>query len=290
MTAVRVPATSANLGAGFDAFGVALSLHLTAQLVPRGELRVSTTGEGEGEVATGDDNLVWRSLVLACERFGAAVPDASIAVDSAVPLERGLGSSSAAIVAGVALARSVSPTRVADADLVRLAAEIEGHPDNVAAAVLGGVVVVAVDDAGELVLRRAQPHPRLRPVAFIARGRQATSAARAVLPDSLSREDAATDVARGAHVLAALVGVWPADPRLSGDRLHEPPRLAAAPDTAALLASLRDRGVHAWLSGAGPSVLAAVPTRDATPDDAATSGVDVRPLTWDRAGVVIIRP
>jgi homoserine kinase len=163
--------------------------------------RVATSGEGADELASGDDNLVWRALVAFCGWSDLPVPDVGLWADNRVPLERGLGSSSAAIVAGLVLGRALTAAAVGDRDLVRLATELEGHPDNVAAALLGGLVVCATDPAGELVVRRVNPAPSLRPVVLVPTVRQATSGARAVLPETLSRADAAQQAARAGHVL-----------------------------------------------------------------------------------------
>jgi homoserine kinase len=257
---VQVPATSANLGPGFDAFGLALSRYLAVASVPRDAQteRVVTTGEGAGELSTGDDNLLWRAVVAFCEAHDVPVPDVALRAANELPLERGLGSSSSAIVAGLVLGRALTSVAVGDPALVVLADELEGHPDNVAPALLGGLVACTRDDEGQLVIRRRNPAPHLRPVAFVPSSRQATTAARAVLPEELSCADAVTQASRAGHVLAGLTGAWPVDPTVAGDLLHEPPRLQAMAPTGALVAELRGRGIHAWLSGAGPTVAALV--------------------------------
>ncbi len=289
--AVRVPATSANLGPGFDAMGVALSLYLTARTVDRGDVRVTTAGEGAGEVPHDDDNLVWRSFVAGCQDFGAAVPDVGVAVDNAIPLERGLGSSSAAIVAGLALARWFAPDPVADRRLVELANDLEGHPDNVAPAVLGGFVLAATSDAGDLVLRTRPPAGRYRPLALVPDGRQNTVEARGVVPEHLDRAEVAVQGARSAFVAGAMVGSWPAEAQLAGDRLHEPARLAVMTASGLLVEALRSRGITAWLSGAGPSVAVQVEVLDdqahrIVADLAQGEGFSLVPLDWDLAGAV----
>ncbi len=288
--AISVPATTANLGPGYDTFGAALTLGLVVISTARGDERVTTRGEGAGEVATGDDNLVWSSLVRFCDEVGVDVPDVSLEVRNPIPLERGLGSSSAAIVAGLAMGRALTGAAVGDRDLVELATAIEGHPDNVAPAILGGITSTASDDRGGLVIRRAQPHARLRPLVFVPAVRQNTKEARGVLPSELSVPDVTAQAARAGHVLASLVGAWPMDVRLSGDRLHEPPRLRVMARSGGLVAALRDAGIHAWLSGAGPSVAASLPRLDtggheqarelATQHDFALHDVD-----WDLGGV-----
>ncbi|GGI03982.1 homoserine kinase [Egicoccus halophilus] len=252
----RVPATTANLGPGFDAFGLALACELVVRAVPGGDgPRVTTRGEGAGEVTEGDDNLVWRSLERLCVEQGVEPPPVRLEVVNAIPLERGLGSSSAAIVAGLVLGRALCDVRVGDRQLVELATEIEGHPDNVAPALLGGLVACARDDDGSLVVRRRNPAPGLRPVAFVPQARQATTAARAVLPATLPRAQVAEQAARAGHVLAGLLGAWPVAAGAAGDRLHEPARLEVMTATGAVLAALRERGLHAFLSGAGPTAV-----------------------------------
>ncbi|MBW3657138.1 MAG: homoserine kinase [Actinobacteria bacterium] len=290
---VRVPATTANVGPGFDAFGAAVSRHLYVESTDRvdGVDRVTTTGEGAGEVATGDDNLVWRCVVRFCEEHDAAVPDIALRVHNEVPLERGLGSSSAAIVAGLALARAITDAPVGDLELVELADAIEGHPDNVAPAILGGFVACTPDADGRLLVRRAQPTPRLRPVALVPTARQLTTEARDVLPDVFDRRDMAVQGARAGHVVGAMVGAWSVDPAATGDVLHEPARLEVMGPTGEVVRALRSRGVHAWLSGAGPTAAAAVPAADGGQletcrDVASAHGFETLPLDWDLSGTV----
>lgn len=301
--AVAVPATTANLGAGFDAFGLALAdrslggggvASLTVRSLPRGSQaeRVATDGDGQREVPTGDDNLIWRSLVTFCEHHDVAVPDVALQANNRIPLERGLGSSSAAIVAGLVLGRALTGVVIGDRDLLGIATDIEGHPDNVGPALLGGLVACATDDDGQLVVRRVNPAPSLRPVVLVPVTRQATISARAVLPEQLPRAEVTVQAARAGHVLTALTGVWPAAVGLAGDRLHEPARFAAMPATGAVVAGLRAAGVHAWLSGAGPAVAAVVRgPQDATAstltDVASEHGFVVHELAVDLAGALV---
>jgi len=284
---VQVPGTSANLGAGFDAFGVALSRHLVVRTVPRDQQPERIRALDGTPVPTGDDNLVWRSFVAFCEHHDVAVPDVAMVARTEIPLERGLGSSSAAIVAGLTLARELTGVVVGDPAVVELATDIEGHPDNVAPAVLGGLVACARGDDGQLVIRRSNPTPALAPVLFVPKLRQSTASARAVLPGSLPRAEVAEQAARAGHVLAALTGAWPPAPSLSGDRLHEPARAGVMPAAAELLAALRQQGVHAWLSGAGPSVAAVVRPGESTANLATLAGERgfvTEPLDWDLSG------
>ncbi len=307
-TAVSVPATSANLGPGYDAFGAAVSLRVVVGATDRSPdgARVVTHGEGAGEVSTGEDNLVWASLVSACERFGWDVPDVTLHVHNPIPLARGMGSSSAAIIGGLAIARalagadpSVAPDadveQVGDTALTELSTEIEGHPDNVAPAVHGGLVACAPRDDGRFVVRLSPPPATTRPVMLVPATRQLTSEARGVVPDQLSTPDVAAQAARAGHVLGGLLGAWPVDPTLAGDRLHEPPRAEVMPVAAELMAALRADGHHAWLSGAGPTVAVAVGLRDEAALDAvralaASRDHEVLVLDWDKAGVIACIP
>ncbi|MCC5949382.1 MAG: homoserine kinase [Nitriliruptoraceae bacterium] len=261
---VQVPATSANLGAGFDAFGIAVGRHLAVRTRERHPdlPRVRILDSDRDELSGGDDNLVWRAFVAFCQDVEVAVPDIGLDAASTIPLERGLGSSSAAIVAGVSLARALTATPVDATRLVRIASALEGHPDNVAPALLGGVVACLTRPDGDVLVRRRNPAVDLRPVLLIPTTRQATPAARAVLPETLDRAAIADQAARAGHVMAALTGAWPLDPVAAGDHLHEPARLATMPATAALLSEVRAAGVHAWLSGAGPTALAILRSHD----------------------------
>ncbi len=290
---VVVPATSANLGAGFDTLGVALGRHLRVATGRAGGARVVVrSGESAG-LATDDDNLVWRAFVTGCDHLDHPVPDLRLDVDNAVPLERGLGSSSSAIVAGLVLARAVARAEVADDHLVRWATELEGHPDNVAPALLGGLVTTATGTDG-LVVRRARPAPGVAPIVAVPVERSRTAESRGVLPDQLGRSDLVEQLGRLSHVVGGLLGAWPLDASLAGDVFHEGPRIAGQPAAAVLLEGWRRAGTFAVLSGAGPTVLALV---DARPDRIAAAvatatrtaaetdlEVEVAPLSWDLAG------
>ncbi len=289
---VQVPATSANLGAGFDAFGLALDLHLAARTIQRtdGSPRVASRGLGADALPTDDTNLVWRAFVHACEALDQGVPDVALEVMNRIPLERGLGSSSAAIVAGIVLARSVTGARVGEPMLVELAASLEGHPDNVAPAILGGLVAGARGDSG-FVVRRINPLPGHVALAFVPAVAQSTEASRATLPETLDREAVVDQVARAGHVLVGLTGAWSIDPTLVGDRLHEPVRTAALPDGGTLLEALRADGLTAWLSGSGPVVVAVAPENDVAlreraRERAADAGSELLVLALDRLGAL----
>ena len=280
---VEIPASSANLGPGFDALAAALDVPLTITTTQRGAERVHSRGLGAGELPTDDGNLIWRAFVAYCERFDVEPPEVSLVADNAIPLERGLGSSAAAAVGGVTVARQLTGAGGSDAELIDLAAALEGHPDNAAAALLGGIVVCA-----DGLARRLEPAPALRPVICIPDSRQSTEAARGVLPASVPLADAAANGGRAAMVLAGLSGALAWEPSVMHDVLHEPPRFGVMASTGRLVGALRDAGIGACLSGAGPSVLAICRHDDddtlATITALAGDGWDVRPVDWHRRG------
>ncbi|MFE9688181.1 homoserine kinase [Micromonospora sp. NPDC005806] len=256
---VRVPATSANLGPGFDALGLALGLHddVAAEVIPEG-VRVAVSGEGAGELPDDDRHLVVTSMWAAFDVLGGHPPGLALECVNRIPQARGLGSSSAAIVAGVLLARALvedGPARLDDAAALRLAAEIEGHPDNVAPCLFGGFTVAWTESSGA----RAVSLPvaeTVRPTVFVPGERGLTAVARAALPTTVPHADAALTAGRAALLVHALTS----DPALllpaTVDRLHQDYRAAGMPGTAALVAALREAGVAAVVSGAGPTVLA----------------------------------
>lgn len=280
--AVEVPASSANLGPGFDALAAALDVPLTVETIDRQAQRIVTHGLGAGELPTDDGNLIWRGVLAYCERFDVEVPDVSLRAHNAIPLERGLGSSAAAAVAGVTIGRAVAGLG-SDADLIAIATQLEGHPDNAAAALLGGIVVCA-----EGLARRLDPAGTLRPVICIPDTRQSTTQARGVLPESVSLTDAAANGARTAMLLAGLSGALAWQPEAMRDVLHEPSRFAVMTESGRLVHQLRAAGIGACLSGAGPSVLAIIPCDDhgVVDDVRATTGDgwDVRAVEWHRRG------
>ncbi len=281
---VTVPASSANLGPGFDVLAVALDLPLTVYAEPFSGRRIVASGEGAADVPEDDDNLIWRAMRACCEAYGVPCPDVTIHCDNRIPLERGLGSSAAAAVAGVTLARRLTGAPIADQDLVELVTRIEGHPDNAAAAVLGGLVVAGPTGPA----RRFDPARNLRPIACIPRQRSSTAVARGLLPRSVSLETAVDTARRTALVLAGLSGMAAWDPSVMSDAVHEPARLAAMPESRRLVDAVRRAGLGACLSGAGPSVLVVIDGEDRDTFEwlgaTAGEGWRVEPLRWDRAG------
>ncbi|SDZ22298.1 homoserine kinase [Asanoa ishikariensis] len=258
---VRVPATSANLGPGFDALGLALGLHDdVAAWVTDGGWHVDVAGEGAGELPTGADHLVARAMAATFERLGGHPPGVAIECVNRIPQARGLGSSSAAIVAGVQLARALvkdGTTILDDAGALALAAELEGHPDNVAPCLLGGFVIAWSDEtSGGFRAVRLAPDERVRPTVFIPTDRGLTAEARAALPASVPHHDAAYTAGRAALLVHALTAAPDLLFAATADKLHQGYRAPGMPGTAALVDELRGRGVAAVVSGAGPTVLA----------------------------------
>ncbi|WP_017538355.1 MULTISPECIES: homoserine kinase [Nocardiopsis] len=312
---VRTPATSANLGPGFDAMGLALDLHDEVEAVPRAGagVRVSVEGEGAGQVPEGPDHLVASSYLAACAAAGAPAPGVELRCRNAVPHGRGLGSSASAITAGVAAAAALlgrrGPDGGPDTDWIfRTAADIEGHPDNVAPCVYGGFTL-SWGERGAWRALRLEPDPRLRPVVCVPAERLSTEAARGLLPAEVPHADAAFTAGRAALLTAAVSGHPELLLEATQDRLHQHYRAAAMPDSARLISELRDLDhLPAVVSGAGPTVLvlAAAPGarnapvagdagqihRDAVDSIHARTGTGwhIRPLAIDPAGVRISSP
>jgi homoserine kinase len=260
---VRVPATSANLGPGFDALGLALGLYdeVVAQIAPAGTgagVRVTVSGEGAGELATDASHLVARCLLATLDRLGAHPTGVTLHCRNAIPQARGLGSSSAAIVAGILAARALvadGPDRLPDPAVLRLASEIEGHPDNVAPCLLGGLTIAWLEPDGARAAR-LDPAGGVRPVLLVPEERGLTAAARAALPAAVPHRDAAFNAGRAALLVHALTRAPELLLAATEDRLHQPYRAAGMPGTAALVDGLRRAGIPAVVSGAGPTVLA----------------------------------
>jgi homoserine kinase len=265
IASVDVPASSANLGAGFDAFAVALSLKLRAELHHGDEAGIVLNAHGEGAPAPDADpeeNLVIRSFREGL-RAAHGSPTGSgawrIEVSSMIPAARGLGSSAAAIVAGLLLGASIGRGAPPVDELFELAAALEGHPDNVAAALYGGFTLAVGGEPGaRAVLRRFRVPEAWIPVVFVAGAASHTREMRAVLPATVPHADAARQAARSALLATAIMtsdaGLLR---RAMDDRLHQPYRLPLIPGAGDLIRDAYERGAAgAALSGAGPSVLA----------------------------------
>jgi homoserine kinase len=280
---VRTPATSANLGPGFDALGLALALYddLTARVTGDG-FRVTVSGEGAGELPGDEQHLVVRAMLATFDELGGRPAGLAVECINRIPQARGLGSSSAAIVGGVQLARGLVAgglELIDDAAALRIAARIEGHPDNVAPCLLGGFTIAWSEGPGAVAVRLATS-PDVHPTVFIPTERGYTATARAALPPGVPHADAAFNAGRAALLTHALTSDASLLFAATEDRLHQGYRAEAMPGTASLVAGLRSVGVAAVVSGAGPAVLALteVPT-DFHPGSAwhaETLGVDAR--------------
>jgi homoserine kinase len=271
-----VPATSANLGPGFDSFGLALSLHdsVTVRVTPAG-LAIEVTGEGAGAAGAGEQHLVVRAMRTAFARLGAQPPGLALSCRNTIPQGFGLGSSAGAICAGLLAARALAGpdgrAALPDEEILRLASRLEGHPDNVAACLSGGLTIAwnagapapagtaepaeAAAPAGPRVARLT-PLPGITPVLCVPAVPMSTLTARQVLPADIPHAAAAANSARAALLVAALTSQPDLLLDATEDFLHQPYRAAAMPGTARLVAALRAAGIPAVVSGAGPSVLA----------------------------------
>jgi homoserine kinase len=256
---VRVPATSANLGPGFDALALALTMYDVVEARADGAgLSIEVSGEGEWTATAGEGHLVVRAMREAFGIMGGQPPGIALRCANRIPHGRGLGSSAAAIVAGILTARALAgdgAARLPDDAVLRLATEMEGHPDNVAAC-LGGGLTIAWTAAGGPRMTRLSPQPGVVPVVLVAPEPLATEAARRVLPESVPHADAAANAGRSALLVAALTSDPGALLDATHDRLHQPYRAGVMPATAEMVRRLREAGIPAVVSGAGPSVLA----------------------------------
>lgn len=265
---VSVPATAANLGPGFDCLGLALGLRdeLEAEVLAGG-LTVEVRGSGAGAVPLDEGHLVVQAMRAGFAAMQAPPPGLRLTCENVVPHARGLGSSAAAIVGGLVLARALVTEGTAlltDDALLDLAVGIEGHPDNVAPALLGGLVISGRDETGEVYAARTALDPRVSAVLFVPPDPVSTQTARGLLPDVVPHADAASNAGRAALLVAALAGrpelLWAA----TRDALHQEYRRPALPASLALVDRLRADRVPAVVSGAGPTVLAFVTDESGT--------------------------
>jgi len=256
---VRVPASSANLGPGFDALGLALDLHNEIDVTESDAIGVTIDGEGADRLAPNDRNVIVRAVRMAYEAAGRPFRGCAIACVNRIPLARGLGSSAAAWVGGLVAGNALLGSPLDSDALLGLAARAEGHPDNVAAALLGGLTVAYGGASGARALSLPVP-AGLRWVVLVPEVSMSTAEARAVLPASVRRVDAVFNVQRVALLLASLqAGRIDLLPSAFEDRLHEPHRLKLFPWMQDVVAAGRAAGaLGCVLSGAGPSLLAVV--------------------------------
>jgi homoserine kinase len=253
---LRVPASSANLGPGFDALGLALDIHLQTRFRRASALAIRVSGRDSALIPTSPENLIWKTALCVAADVGRIMPPVEIEIDNDIPLGKGLGSSAAALTAGVVIA-SVALDLDWDAERVlHEAAHIEGHPDNVAACALGSIVASAIDSAGIARAVRMEIHPDYGVAVVVPDFVLPTSESRRVLPESYSREDTIFNVQRSALLIAALTrGVTSAFPAALEDRLHQPYRYALVPGLEEICGLRMPGLLGCALSGAGPSIL-----------------------------------
>ena len=252
---VSVPATSANLGPGFDALGLALELRDEVRVRAETEpvLTVHVQGEGAETVPRDETHLVVRSAHAAWQAMGLPAPGLTLWCTNRVPHGRGLGSSAAAAVAGVLAARALAGAPNDPEAALEVAARLEGHPDNAAAALLGGLTIAWSGDQPHAV--RVAPSDRLRAAVLVPDSELSTEAARGLLPETVPHRDAAHAAGRSALLVEALTRRPELLLDATEDRLHQGYRAAAMPSTSRVVADLRQAGLAAVVSGAGPSVL-----------------------------------
>ena len=255
---VRVPATSANLGPGFDTLGLALALYddLTVTVTGGAGVFVDVHGVGAGEVPTDETNLVVRSVKHTFDHFGIDMPGLHLEAHNSIPHGRGMGSSGAAIVSGVMAAKGLLEGVVdIDADtLLTLATELEGHPDNVAPALFGGLTIAWTTQDGPRA-KKLIVHRGVSPVVCVPAATMSTALARSLQPTSVPHADAVFNVSRSSLLIAALIQSPELLLEATQDRLHQDYRASAMPETNALIQVLRSNGLAAVVSGAGPSIL-----------------------------------
>lgn len=253
---VRVPASSANLGPGFDALGLALDLHLECRFRRAPKLAIRACGRDADLISTGEDNLIWQTALRVAADTAGTMPPIEMEIANDIPIGKGLGSSAAALTAGVVIASAALGLEWDPERVLHEAAYIEGHPDNVAACVLGSIVASAIDSDGIARAVRMELHPHYRVAVVVPDFVLPTAEARRVLPGKYSFEDTIFNVQRSALLIAALTrGVTDAFPAALEDRLHQPYRFALVPGLEEIT-RLRAPGLLGCaLSGAGPSIL-----------------------------------
>ena len=255
---VRVPATSANLGPGFDTLGLALSLYddLVVTSLREPGLDIQAQGEGADEIPRDESNLLVRAMAYAFEAVDRPMPGLRLRARNTIPPGRGLGSSGAAVVAGILAVKGLleGDVEIGPDTMLRLATELEGHPDNVAPALFGGLTIAWMDEAMPQH-KKLLVHRGVSPVVFVPSFTMSTSVARSLQPLQVPREDAVFNLSRSALLIAALTQSPELLLAATEDKLHQNYRAQAMPETDRLVRTLREHGFAAVVSGAGPSVL-----------------------------------
>jgi homoserine kinase len=253
---LRVPASSANLGPAFDALGLALGIYLECRFRPAEKLAIRVTGRDAASISDGDDNLIWQTALRIAGDLKRTMPPIELQIDNQIPLGKGLGSSAAALTAGVVIADAMLRLRWPRGRVLDEAARIEGHPDNVAACVHGSIVASATDSRDVTHAARLELHPRFAIAVVVPDFLLPTVEARRLLPKNYPRADVIFNIQRSALLITALAtGVADAFPTALEDRLHQPYRAPLVPGLDEII-GLRMKGLLGCaLSGAGPSIL-----------------------------------
>lgn len=285
---LRVPASTSNLGSGFDALGLAIDLPLTVKFeIGISGRHIRAQGEGAALLEREQNNLLLRAFDRACREIGCESPPLRIEMNNPIPLKRGLGSSGAAIVAGLVGANLLLGKKLSPQQLLNLANELEGHPENASASLLGGLTVNGVEN-GEVKLQRFLPPEAWVAVAFIPELEIATHDARRVLPEALSREDAVKNVQRVSVLVAAFAKRDPALLKFGvQDWLHQPYRKALIPGFDDFIAAAYNAGAWAaFLSGSGSTILAIGAKRQARKIAEAMANVAVQNKLTGKAAIL----
>lgn len=288
---LRVPASSANVGPGYDCFGLALAMYdevvvrVTAQ-----DLKVDVSGEGADQVSRDERNLVVRAMFTAFDQIGGRPPGLEVRCSNRIPHGRGLGSSAAAIVVGIAASRALTvdgEERLDDASCLAVATQMEGHPDNIAAATYGGFTV-AWDGHGSVGVLQLQPHHDIVLTAFVSSVELSTAKARQALPSTVPHAHAAANSAHAAMMVEAMTRRPDLLMTASHDFLHQEYRRPVMPGSLKLIDELRSDGIAAVMSGAGPTVLAITDAEHAAGlQETSREGWTAMAMTPDLAGVQV---
>jgi homoserine kinase len=258
VVSVKVPATSANLGPGFDTLGMALSFYdeLQVEAVAGSEIFVEVHGEGAGEVPTDGSNLVAKTIAYVFDRYKQPLPGLKLIAHNVIPHGRGMGSSGAAVVSGIMAAKGLLEgiVEISSNELLDIATELEGHPDNVAPALFGGLTIAWEDESGPHH-KKLFVHRGVSPLELVPAHKMSTALARSLQPASVPHDDAVFNVSRSALLIAALTQSPELMMAATEDKLHQEYRAEAMPETNALIQLMRSHGHAAVVSGAGPSVL-----------------------------------
>lgn len=253
---LRVPASSANLGPGFDALGMAVQLYLSCRFRRAETLQIRVSGKDAASIPTSSENLIWQTARRVAAELEGELPPIELEIENEIPIGKGLGSSAAALVAGVVIAARLMGSPWGRDEILDMAARIEGHPDNVAAAVLGGIVCSAIDDEGIARAIRLNLPETIGASIVVPDFEVSTAEARSVLPSHYSKEDAIFNIQRAALLIAALAtGHRDVFPTALMDKLHQSYRAKLIPGLERILALRAEGLLGCAISGAGPSIL-----------------------------------